>query len=204
MPTVTPNDRMWNERYSAPAYAYGTEPNDFLRSVADRIPLGPVLCIAEGQGRNAVYLASLGHEVLAVDQSSVGLQRAQELAAARGVTIATQIADLESFQIGREKWAGIVAIFAHLPPVLRARVFNAATDGLTAGGAFILEAYRPKQLEYGTGGPREVSMLMSLETLRTELAGLRIEHGVETEREIHEGTYHQGRSAVVQILAFKP
>jgi len=195
---------MWDERYSAPAYAYGTEPNDFLRSVADRIPPGPVLCLAEGQGRNAVHLASLGHEVLAVDQSPVGLKRALELAAARGVTIATEVADLSTFQIAPGTWAGIVAIFAHLPPALRARVFAAAVDGLAPGGAFVLEAYTPKQLEYGTGGPRDVSLLMSLAVLRGELAGLRIEHGVETEREIHEGEHHRGRSAVVQLLAFKP
>jgi len=195
---------MWNERYSAPAYAYGTEPNDFLRSIADRIPPGPVLCLAEGQGRNAVYLASLGHDVLAVDQSPVGLERAQELAASRGVTIATEVADLANFEIGRGKWSGIIAIFSHLPPDLRARVFGAAVEGLAPGGAFVLEAYRPKQLEYGTGGPREISLLMSLGALRNELAGLRIEHGVETEREIHEGEYHHGRSAVVQVLAFKP
>lgn len=194
---------MWDERYSAPAYAYGTEPNDFLKSVADRIPPGPVLCLAEGQGRNAVYLASLGHQVLAVDQSPIGLKRAQELAAARGVSIATQVADLASFHITPGAWAGIVAIFSHLPRELRARVFAAAVKGLAPGGAFVLEAYTPKQLEYGTGGPRDVSMLMSLAALRAELAGLRIEHGLETEREIHEGIHHQGRSAVVQILGFK-
>jgi len=195
---------MWDERYSASDYAYGTEPNDFLKSVAGRMPAGPVLCLAEGQGRNAVYLASLGHDVLAVDQSPVGLERARELADSRGVTIATEVADLSSFIIEPGKWSGIVAIFAHLPPELRSRVFAAAVRGLAPGGAFVLEAYSPKQLEYGTGGPKDVSLLMSLDRLRAELAGLRIEHGVETEREIHEGEYHQGRSAVLQILAFKP
>jgi SAM-dependent methyltransferase len=195
---------MWDDRYSAPNYAYGTEPNDFLQSVAGRIPPGRVLCLAEGQGRNAVYLASLGHDVLAVDQSPVGLERARELAASRGVKIATEVADLSNFIIEPGSWSGIVAIFAHLPPALRSRVFVAAVRGLASGGAFVLEAYSPKQLEYGTGGPKDVSMLMSLDALRAELAGLRIEHGVETEREIHEGEYHQGRSAVLQILAFKP
>lgn len=195
---------MWDERYSASDYAYGTEPNDFLKSVASRIPAGPVLCLAEGQGRNAVYLASLGHDVLAVDQSPVGLERARELAVSRGVKITTEVADLSNFIIEPGSWSGIVAIFAHLPPALRARVFAAAVRGLAPGGAFVLEAYRPKQLEYGTGGPKDVSMLMSLDALRAELAGLRIDHGIETEREIHEGDYHHGRSAVVQILAFKP
>ncbi|HEY6825368.1 MAG TPA: class I SAM-dependent methyltransferase [Gemmatimonadaceae bacterium] len=195
---------MWDDRYSAPTYAYGTEPNDFLKSVAGRIPPGRVLCLAEGQGRNAVYLASLGHDVLAVDQSPVGLERARELAASRGVKIATEVADLSNFVIEPRSWSGIVAIFAHLPPALRSRVFAAAVRGLSSGGAFVLEAYAPKQLEYGTGGPKDVSMLMSLDVLRAELAGLRIEHGVETEREIHEGDYHHGHSAVVQVLAFKP
>jgi SAM-dependent methyltransferase len=195
---------MWDDRYSAPTYAYGTEPNDFLKSVAGRIPAGPVLCLAEGQGRNAVFLASLGHDVLAVDQSPVGLERARELAASRSVKIATEVADLSSFIIEPERWSGIVAIFTHLPPALRARAFAAAVRGLAPGGAFVLEAYSPKQLEYGTGGPKDVSMLMSLDAVRTELAGLRIERGVEIEREIHEGEYHQGRSAVLQILAFKP
>lgn len=195
---------MWDDRYSASAYAYGTEPNDFLRSVADRLPSGPVLCLAEGQGRNAVYLASLGHDVLAVDQSPVGLQRAHDLAASRGVSITTEVADLSNFVIEPEAWSGIVAIFAHLPPMLRARVLAGVVRGLTPGGAFVLEAYAPKQLLYDTGGPKDASMLMSLDVLRTELAGLRIEHGVETEREVQEGIYHRGRSAVVQILAFKP
>ena len=195
---------MWNERYSAPGYIYGTEPNDFLRSVASRIPRGPVLCLAEGQGRNAVYLASLGHDVTAVDQSPIGLQRAQELATARGVTIATEVADLAEYRIAPGTWSGIVAIFMHLPPELRAHVLAGAVEGLAPGGAFVMEAYRPKQLEYRTGGPGEVALLPSLDDLRRELAGLRIEHGVEIEREIHEGDYHSGHSAVVQILAFKP
>jgi SAM-dependent methyltransferase len=194
---------MWDERYSDAAYAYGTEANDFLKSVADRIPPGPVLCLAEGQGRNAVYLASLGHEVLAVDQSAVGLERAKALATSRGVTVDSQVADLASFDIAPNTWSGIVAIFAHLPPAIRARVFGAAVRGLTPGGAFVLEAYTPKQLDYRTGGPQDVSLLMTLDALRAELAGLHIEHGVETEREIHEGVHHHGRSAVVQILGFK-
>jgi hypothetical protein len=126
------------------------------------------------------------------------------LAASRGVAIATQVTDLASFEIAPGKWSGVVAIFAHLPPALRARVFGAAVRGLAPGGAFVLEAYTPKQLEYRTGGPQDVSLLMTLDAVRAELQGLRIEHGVETEREIHEGQHHHGRSAVIQVLAFKP
>lgn len=125
---------MWDDRYSAPSYAYGTEPNDFLKSVAGRIPAGPVLCLAEGQGRNAVYLASLGHDVLAVDQSLVGLERARELAASRSVKISTEVADLSNFIIEPERWSGIIAIFSHLPPALRSRVFASAVRGLAPGG----------------------------------------------------------------------
>ncbi len=194
----------WDERYAAPEYAYGTEPNAFLASVADRIPAGPVLCLAEGQGRNAVFLARLGHEVTAVDQSPVGMARARELGAARGVRLHTEVADLEHFAIERNHWAGIVAIFAHLPPDLRRQVHRHAVEGLRPGGAFVLEAYTPRQLTFGTGGPPVAELLMTLPALREELAGLDLAIAREVEREVAEGTYHRGKSAVVQVLGFRP
>ena len=113
---------MWDERFSEPGFAYGTEPNDFLASVADRIPMGRVLSLAEGEGRNAVFLAGLGYEVTAVDSSRVGLAKAEGLAAERGVTIATVNADLADFEIEPGVWQGIISIFCHLPPVVRAAV----------------------------------------------------------------------------------
>lgn len=194
---------MWDERYGQPGYAYGTEPNDFLVSVAGHIPKGPVLCIAEGEGRNAVFLARQGHSVTAVDASSVGLGKAEALARQHGVELETVVADLASYAIEPGAWAGIVSIWCHLPQPLRARVHRAAVAGLRPGGAFVLEAYTPAQLAFGTGGPKTTDLLFRLDELRQELAGLELVHAAEVEREIHEGTFHEGRSAVVQVLGIK-
>jgi SAM-dependent methyltransferase len=195
---------MWNERYGSPGYAYGTEPNDFLASVASRIPPGRVLSIADGEGRNGVFLATLGHEVTSVDASSVGLAKAQRLAATRGVHITTVVADLADYAIAPDSWEGIVSIFCHLPPALRQRVHRQVVRGLSPGGLFVLEAYSVRQLLHGTGGPASAELLPTLGALRTELAGLELLHAVEIEREIHEGVHHDGLSAVVQVIARKP
>jgi SAM-dependent methyltransferase len=195
---------MWNERYGSPGYAYGTEPNDFLASVASRIPPGRVLSIADGEGRNGVFLATLGHEVTSVDASSVGLAKAQRLAATRGVHITTVVADLADYAIAPDSWEGIVSIFCHLPPALRQRVHRQVVRGLSPGGLFVLEAYSVRQLLHGTGGPASAELLPTLGALRTELAGLELLHAVEIEREIHEGVHHDGLSAVVQVIARRP
>jgi SAM-dependent methyltransferase len=190
----------WDERYSAPGFAYGTEPNDFLASVADRIPRGPVLTIGEGEGRNAVYLAGLGHEVVAVDQSQVGLAKARRLAEERGVRVQTQQADLGNYPIRTGAWAGIVSIFCHLPPSIRVPLHAAIVRGLRPGGAFVLEAYTPRQYGRGTGGPPSPELMVTLEDLTNELAGLEFLHARELEREVREGIYHTGLASVVQVL----
>ena len=197
---------LWDSRYAEEDYAYGTEPNDFLVEVAALIPPGRVLCLAEGQGRNAVFLAQRGCEVTAVDQSAVGAERAQRLAAARGVQIETITADLAEFVIAPGAWDGIVSIFGHLPPALRADVHRRSVAGLRPGGAFVLEAYAPRQLQFGTGGPRagQEELLVPLASLVAELDGLVLERAVEREREVQEGSYHHGQAAVVQVLGFKP
>jgi len=191
----------WNSRYTAPHYVYGEEPNGFLATMASYIPAGPVLCFAEGEGRNAVHLATLGHQVTAVDQAESGLAKARRLAALRGVEIETVVADLSDFEVKPAAWAGIVAIFAHLPPAIRRRVHAQSVRGLRPGGMFVLEAYTPAQLAFETGGPKSPELLMDLASLREELAGLDFLISREIERNIIEGDYHTGRSAVVQILA---
>lgn len=190
-------------RYAEAGYAYGSEPNDFLAEHVAAIPPGPVLCLAEGQGRNAVFLASRGHSVVAVDRSAVGLARARELARMRGVSITCVACDLDDYPIAPGEWAGVVAIFTHLPVELRRRVFAAAVAGLRPGGTFLLEAYSPAQLAFTTGGPREPSLLMTAEVLREELDGLTFEVLREVERDVVEGKYHTGRAAVVQVLGRK-
>jgi SAM-dependent methyltransferase len=194
---------MWDERYSVEEYVYGTRPNGFLASVVDRLPMGRVLCLAEGEGRNAVYLAEQGFEVTAVDSSAVGLEKARKLAGQHGVHIETVVADLAHYEIVPESWDAIVAIFCHLPPPLRRAVHAQAVAGLRPGGAFVLEAYTPAQLKHGTGGPPVVELMMTLDGLRDELTGLRFVHAVETERDIKEGRLHAGVGAVVQVLAYK-
>jgi SAM-dependent methyltransferase len=191
----------WNNRYAAAHYVYGEAPNAFLAEMASEIPAGPVLCLAEGEGRNAVHLATLGHRVTAVDQSEAGLAKAWRLAVARNVEIETVIANLENFTIEPGVWSGIVATFAHLPPAIRRKVHAQAVCGLRLGGVFILEAYTPAQLAFDTGGPKSPELLMNLAGLRDELAGLEFLVGREIEREVIEGDGHTGRGAVVQILA---
>jgi SAM-dependent methyltransferase len=191
----------WNNRYAAPQYIYGETPNVFVAETASQIPAGPVLCLAEGEGRNAVHLATLGHRVTAVDQSEAGLAKARRLAAARGVEIETVLADLGNFTIAPGVWSGIVATFAHLPPAIRHKVHAQAMRGLRPVGVFVLEAYTPAQLAFDTGGSKSPELLMTLAGLRDELAGLELLVGREIERDVIEGEGHTGRGAVVQILA---
>ncbi|MDD2364798.1 MAG: class I SAM-dependent methyltransferase [Desulfuromonadaceae bacterium] len=193
----------WDERYSEPGFTYGTAPNEFLLSVVDKIPRGNVLSLAEGEGRNSVYLASLGFEVTGVDSSAVGLRKAGELAAAAGVKVATIQRDLNEFVIEPESWSVIIGFYCHLPSELRSKLFQAAVKGLVPGGIFILEAFRKEQLKYGTGGPQSIDMLMSLDDLKRELFGLEFIHAVEIDRDVREGSKHTGLAAVVQIFGRK-
>jgi SAM-dependent methyltransferase len=194
----------WNDRYATPRYVYGEAPNAFVAESAAQVPAGPVLCLAEGEGRNAAHLAGLGHRVTAVDQSENGLAKARRLAVSRGVEVETVLADLGTYRIAPGEWAGIIATFAHLPPTLRRRVHAEAVLGLRPGGVFILEAYTPAQLAFDTGGPKSPELLMTLAGLRGELAGLEFLVARELERDITEGEAHTGRGAVVQILARRP
>ncbi|WP_018144168.1 cyclopropane-fatty-acyl-phospholipid synthase family protein [Thioalkalivibrio sp. AKL6] len=195
---------MWDERYAEDDYVYGTEPNDFLRAAVANVPRGRALCLAEGEGRNAVFLAQQGFDVLAVDSSAVGLQKAQRLAEDRGVQIETLVADLADYAIEPDSWDLIVSIFCHLPPDVRRRLHAEVVAGLRPGGVFILEAYTPAQLEWGTGGPPTAELMMTREALTEELEGLEFEEAVERERDVIEGRFHTGRGAVVQVLAHKP
>lgn len=191
----------WDERYSAEGYFYGTDPNDFLDEQAHRIvPGGAVLCLGEGEGRNAVHLAGLGYEVTAVDQSPVGLAKAERLAVGRGVHLHTVAADLAHWPLGRECWDGIVSIWCHLPRALRENVHRQVVAALRPGGVFILEAYRPDQLRLRTGGPSDPDLMPTLADLRRELQGLELVVAAERERVIHEGRGHEGPSAVVQLV----
>ncbi len=196
---------LWNERYAPATYFYGTEPNDFLREQATAIPsAGTVLCLGEGEGRNAVYLAGQGYDVVALDQSAVGLEKAARLAAAKAVHIETLIANLDGYRFDAGRWDGIVSIWCHLPSAIRSSIHRQVATGLKPGGVFLLEAYTPRQIPNGTGGPKDVDLLPTLAELRRDLEGLEILKGAEIDRFVQEGTGHNGLSAVVQIVARRP
>ena len=195
----------WDERYAPTAYYYGTAPNDFLRERAGALPPhGLVLCLGEGEGRNAVFLAEAGHDVVAIDQSAVGLAKAQRLADARSVRIQTSVANLEDYRFEASRWDGIVSIWCHLPSALRSTIHRQVIRGLKPGGVFLIEAYTPRQLHYGTGGPTDADLMPTLGELHRDLEGLEILEGTEIDRVVHEGAGHTGPSAVVQIVARRP
>jgi len=194
----------WDERYSAEEYAYGTNPNNFLEANVSSIPKGKVLSLAEGEGRNAVFLAKQGYSVTAVDSSLVGLNKARKLAEENGVIVEFIHTDLAEYDLGENKWDGIVSIFCPLPSSIRKQLHKKVEAALRRNGVFMLEAYTPAQLKYGTGGGNSVDVMQSKESLSLELAGLKFKHLIELERDVVEGIYHTGIGAVVQAIAFHP
>lgn len=194
----------WDGRYSEPGYAYGMAPNDFIVAVSGSIPRGRILSLAEGEGRNAVFLASLGCNVTAVDSSAVGLRKTGALAAERGVAITTVVADLGDYIIEPEHWDGIVSCYCHIPSAIRAPLHQAVVRGLIPGGVFVLEGFSKEQLAYRSGGPQDPDLLMSIDDLKEELRGLEFIRAAVLERDVREGTRHTGLASVVQILAIKP
>lgn len=195
---------MWDERYATDEFVYGRQPNDFLVSQVSALPLGKVLCLAEGEGRNAVWLARQGYQVTAVDASAVGLEKARRLAAEHEVEVEIIQADLGDFDIASESWDAVVSIFCHLPAVLRRQVHARVVNGLRSGGVLLLEAYTSRQLEFGTGGPPVAEMMMDKDVLSDELDGLVFRYAEECVRYVNEGRFHHGEGAVVQLVGSKP
>ncbi len=195
--------KMWDQRYSTKEFAYGKEPNDFLVQIAEHIPKGRLLCLAEGEGRNAVYLSGMGHDVHVVDFSLAGLHKATLLAKERSVKIKTFLEDLANFKIGIGTWDAIVCIFCHLSPKPRKNLHRKIMLGLRRGGVFVLESYSSAQLKYKTGGPRTEELLLDLKTIKRELYGLDFKIALEKERNVYEGKYHNGPGAVIQVYAVK-
>lgn len=196
---------MWNERYAADAYFYGTQPNDFLVAQASRLwqPGQRILCLAEGEGRNAVWLAGQGLQVTGVDLSDVGLDKGRRLAREQGVEVSWIQADLASFEPGLDAWDGIVAIFAHLPPEVRTQVWGRVPAALRAGGCFVAEYYAPGQETRPTGGPRDRSWLVDPAALTAAFPSLATDHLWSGERDVREGQGHTGLALVTQYVGRK-
>lgn len=195
----------WDDRYSKEAFVYGTKPNRWLERNVDAFPAGGrILCLADGEGRNGVWLAERGFDVTSVDQSTVGMRKAATLADEKGVELETVTADLAEWELG-EGWDGIVSIFAHMPGDVREDLHERSVAALAPDGVFLLEAYTPRQLENdGSGGPPVADLMMYANLLERELAGLDFEVLDETTYEIDEGDHHRGEAAVVRVLARKP
>lgn len=203
-PSAGPDGARWDERYNSDDYVYGTKPNDFLVEQLGRLPRGPVLSMCEGEGRNAVFLAEQGYQVTAVDASGVGLAKARQLAELRNVTVRTVVADLTSIDLGHQDYAGCVSVFCHLQTEDRSALYPRVVEALRPGGVLILEAYTPRQLDYGTGGPPTEERLVTLRDLEEVLSGMEFLLARELEREVYEGRLHRGPAHVVQVLARKP
>lgn len=194
----------WDDRFAGDDFAYGTEPNEFLVEAVPFLPTcgdrpGRVVSLGEGEGRNAVFLASRGFAVTAIDGSAVGLAKAGRLAEQRGATVELVHADLRdaTFPEGVDAF---VSIFCHLPPDDRRAVHGRAWRALRPGGVFVIVAYRPEQIALGTGGPKDPKMLVSLGDVRDDLAGAEMLLGGEVERDVVEGRLHTGRAAITQVV----
>lgn len=196
------NNKFWDEMYSDDAYAYGTNPNDFLAGQTFA-PKSKILCLAEGQGRNAVHLAMLGHEITMIDYSSVGLAKAQILAESKNVSITTICEDLNEYVFEKNTWDAIVIIFGHFPPKTREIIYPKLFDSLKKCGKFVSETYAKDQIKYQTGGPQDENMLTSIEEFKFLLSKFNHLDFLQLERNIEEGKYHNGLSSVIQIIATK-
>lgn len=196
----------WNQRYSGDAFFYGTEPNAFLAAQADRFSPGQnVLAVADGEGRNGVWLARQGLDVTAVDFSPAAVEKARRLAEQHGVTVRHEVGDLFARDWPEARYDAVVAIFIQfVAPAQRRVLIDLMMRALKPGGLLILQGYRPKQLEYKTGGPSSVENLYTADTLREEFAAMEILHLREHDDEICEGEGHCGMSALVDMVARKP
>lgn len=200
----------WDERYSKGEYYYGTEPNEFLQQQAESLLAANstkqpvrILCLADGEGRNSVYLAELGAQVTAIDISQVGLEKAQQLAQSRGVKIDTQLADLTECELPANYYDGVVMIFCHLPSAARPRLYQQIEQSLKPGGWFLAECYTQDQLGRGTGGPPSADLMLSLNEIKKAFSQFELTHGAELVRPVIEGEGHSGEGAVCQYIGFK-
>ena len=193
----------WNSRFAQDDFVFGREPNVWLREHAPvwQAP-ARILCVADGEGRNSVWLASQGHAVDAFDISEVGVAKAQRLARERQVSVNFAVADCDSYVWPEAHYDGVAAIFVQFAdPALRARLFANIVRTLKPGGTLVLHGYTPKQLEYRTGGPPVLSHLYTEALLRESFAALDIRVLRDYEEDVNEGLGHRGHSALIGLVA---
>ncbi len=197
---------MWDERYAGEDFLFGTSPAAFLEAQAHLLTPGQTaLAVADGEGRNSVFLSGRGLAVTAMDSSRVGVDKARRLAAERGVSVDFRVADILSWDWTPATYDVVVAVFIQfLAPSDRPAVFEGMKRTLRRGGLLLLHGYRPEQVDYGTGGPPYRENMYTEDLLREAFAELSIERLAAYDAVIEEGTGHAGRSALIDLVARKP
>lgn len=195
----------WDDRYSRDEYVFGEAPNAFLAAQAAHLPpSGKALAIADGEGRNGVWLAEHGLDVLSVDASPVGLEKAQRLTHKRGVPLETRLLDISAYDWPDESFDVVAGIFFQFAgPDLRDAIFAGIIRALRPGGVLILQGYGPRQLEYRTGGPGILENLYTEALLAEKFSALEILHLGDHDSAVAEGSAHVGMSHLVDLVARK-
>ncbi|PAV28714.1 SAM-dependent methyltransferase [Virgibacillus profundi] len=195
----------WNTRFQTENYVYGKEPNAFLEEFHKKMNIsGDALAIAEGEGRNAVYLAGQGMKVTTWDFAESGLVKTNKLAKERGVDVSTELVDLNEANWSKDKWDEIVCVFGHFPSELRQKTLEGVKEAVKPGGYFLTEVYSPYQIPYKSGGPQNLDFLYKPEEFLKTFADWRIVHLFMGEVARHEGELHTGLAHVIQFVGQKP
>ena len=193
----------WNQRYAADAFAYGTKPNDFLVQNLNLLPKGKILFVAEGKGRNAVFAAKNGFDVSAFDYSEAGREKALQLAQEKGVTIDYLVSDVLALPYEQESFDALIFIFAHFPVEIRKEAHLKLLHLLKPRGKILFEAFGKGQINYASGGPKDIQMLFSEEEVRNEFPNVTFDHLSTDKTALHEGLFHQGEGFVVRFIGTK-
>lgn len=199
---------IWNERYSGSDYVYGENPNAYLKEQLATLSVGDILFVGEGEGRNAVYAASIGWNVSAYDISSEGKKKALQLASKHNVNIDYHVGDLQDLNYEREQFDVIAFIYTHFPGETRSMIHKVLSLYLRPGGTVIMEAFSKKQIKNqiksdGGGGPKNIDMLYSLEDIRSDFENFKIKELIETEIYLTEGDFHNGIGSVIRFVGQK-
>jgi SAM-dependent methyltransferase len=196
----------WNARYARDDYHFGEDPNAFVRKHVQLLTPGQsVLCVADGEGRNSVFLAAHGVAVTAFDFADNAVAKASRLASRRGVNVDHRVGDVFSWDWHGARYDAVVAIFIQfLSPGEREVVFAGMKEAVAPGGLFLLEGYRPEQVEYGTGGPPRRDHMYTPDWLMKQFSGWNILELEAYDAEINEGQGHGGISALIDLVARKP
>ena len=197
---------MWNERFSKAGYLFGTEPAQFLLEHQAYLTAGAkTLAVADGEGRNSVYMAGLGLDVVAMDGSYIAIEKARALAMARDVTVAFNEADIAHWDWTEDQYDLVVAVYIQfVGPVMRDEIFAGMKRTLKPGGVIMLHGYTPEQIELGTGGPPQAENMYTVEMLEQAFADFEMLELRAYERHVDEGKGHSGTSALIDLVARKP